>query len=188
MLRKEIHQPPIEIFVHISETMTLPRKNQHLETLISPDQSIHNTDRIRIMDIIIDITMYKHQMTFQLLNNFGIRSYFINKSSISFFRNDLFHAMMCLAPPTVINPVVVVPGTGYRSFIKIGILTNCSCRHKATSRMTVYADSVDIYKLMAGSQLFDSHLMIGQRIITHIPITIIMIPFGAGRMSTPLSY
>ena len=37
MLRKEIYQPPIEIFVHISETMTLSRKNQHFETLISPD-------------------------------------------------------------------------------------------------------------------------------------------------------
>lgn len=28
--------------------------------------------------------------------------------------------------------------------------------------MTVYADSVDIYKLMAGSQLFDGYFMIGQ--------------------------
>ena len=53
--------------------------------------------------------------------------------------------------------------------------------------MSVYTHFIYINELITGSQLFYSSLMVGQRIVTHISITIIMIPLRATWVSAPLT-
>ena len=96
--------------------------------------------------------------------------------------------MMRFAPPTVVDTVIMITCTRNCSLIEIRILADCCCRHKATSRMSVDSHTRNINKSITVGKLLYCCLMVGQRIIPHISISVIMVPFGAAGMPTSLSY
>ena len=63
MLREVVHEPPVEVFVHVSEAVTLVRKHEHVESLAGLDQRIDHACSVAWMNIIIDISMHKEKMT-----------------------------------------------------------------------------------------------------------------------------
>ena len=88
----------------------------------------------------------------------------------------------------VIDIVIMISGTRNSHFEEIRVLAHSRRTHKSTSRMSMNTNLIYIYKMMTLRQLLDSIFMIGQRIITHISISIIMIPFRAARMPAALSH
>ena len=96
--------------------------------------------------------------------------------------------MMRFAPPTVVDTVIMITGTRNCSLVEIRILADCCCRHKATSRVSVNSYTRNINKRITVGKLLYCCLMVGQRIVPHISISVIMIPFGAAGMPTSLSY
>ena len=140
------------------------------------------------MYIIINITMNQQQISFQLLRYFRISSNLINESCIPFLTHYFFYAVMRFTPPTVIDIIIMISGTRNSHFEEIRVLAHSRRTHKSTSRMSMNTNLIYIYKMMTLRQLLDSIFMIGQRIITHISISIIMIPFRAARMPAALSH
>ena len=140
------------------------------------------------MHIIVYIAMHQHQVTFQLLHDFGVGSNLIDKGCIALLGYLFLYTVMGFTPPAVIDTVVMIARTRYGCFIEIGILADGCCRHKSTARMSVDTYTVDIDKRITGCQLFYCGFMVGQRIITHIAVAIVVIPLGAAWMTTALSY
>ena len=89
--------------------------------------------------------------------------------------------MVCFTPPTVIDTVIMITGTRNCSLVEIRILADCCCRHKATSRVSVNSHTRNINKRITVGKLLYCCLMVGQRIVPHISISVIMVPFGAAR-------
>ena len=139
-----VDHTPVEIFVHIAEAVALLRKEQHVKTLSGTDQGICHTQRIARMDIVVDVTMYEHQMTFQSACDLFVRLDVVDESRITLFADHFLHAMMRLAPPTVIDAVIMVSGTRDGCLEEVGILQYGSRRHKAATRMAVDTDTVDV--------------------------------------------
>ena len=96
--------------------------------------------------------------------------------------------MVCFTPPTVVDVIVMVTCTRYRSLEEVRILTNSSCTHETATRVTMNTHLININERVTVSQLFDSILMVSQRIVAHIAITPVMIPFRTVRVSTALTY
>ena len=86
-------------------------RNDYLSRLI--DTKINGKDGYGIgrMNVIVYITMHQHQVTFQLLHDFGVGSNLIDKGCIALLGYLFLYTMMGLTPPAVIDAVVMVPGT-----------------------------------------------------------------------------
>ena len=124
--------------------MALLRQKQHIEAFSGPDQGVCHTQRITRMDIVVDVTMYEHQMTFQPTCDLFVRLDVVDESRIPLFADHFLHTMMRLAPPTVIDAVIMVSGTRDGCLEEVGILQYSSRRHKAATRMAVDTDTVDV--------------------------------------------
>ena len=72
MIGEEINHSPVEVFIHITKTMTLSGQHQQVETLACTDQSIHYTQCIGRMYIVVNISMNQHQMSLQLSGYFRV--------------------------------------------------------------------------------------------------------------------
>ena len=114
MLGEVVHKPPVEIFVHISETVSLSRKHQHIKSFSGTDKSLNDSHSIAGMHIIVNIPVDQKKMAFKICSNFRIGSDLIDKRCISLLGHLFLHAVMSLAPPAVVDIVVVIAGTGYR--------------------------------------------------------------------------
>ena len=74
------HQPlavvvghtPEEVFVHIAESVALAREDEHIETLVGTDEGIDDTDRVRRMHVVVDITVHEHEVSLQVGGNLRI--------------------------------------------------------------------------------------------------------------------
>ena len=96
--------------------------------------------------------------------------------------------MVCFTPPAVVDTVIVITGTRNCSLIEIRILADCCCRHKATSRVSVDSHTRNINKRITVGKLLYCCLMVGQRIVPHISISVIMVPFGTAGVATSLPH
>ena len=111
MLREVIDKAPVEVLVHVTETMALIRQHKHVKALSSLDQGIDYTACICRMDVVIDLAMNKHKMSLEILGNLRIGCNLIVEGSISLLGNLLLHTVMSLAPPPVVDIIVMVSGT-----------------------------------------------------------------------------
>ena len=101
--------------------------------------------------VIIHITMNQEQMTFQVLRQLLVGRDLALKRDVTRLIGNLLHAMVLLAPPTVVDVVVVVAGTRDSHLEEIGIEQHGGCGHESTSGMAVNADPVDIHVGIAGA-------------------------------------
>ena len=109
------HQPlaivighaPEEILIHVAETMTLAREDEHIETLVRTNEGIDYANSVRRMNVIVDVAVHEHQVSFQVGSYLRISLDRVNKCGIS-CSYLLLDSVMLLAPPSVINVVVMV--------------------------------------------------------------------------------
>ena len=100
-------------------------------------------------------------MAFQVLRQLLVGRDLALERDISSLVGDLVHAMMLLAPPTVVDVVVVIAGARDSHLEEIGIEQHGGCGHESTSGMAVNADPVNVHVGIAGAQLLDRSLMVG---------------------------
>ena len=108
MLGEVIDQPPVEIFVHVAEAVTLVRKHEHVEAFSCLDQRIDHSHCIAWMHIVIDVAVYEQEMSLEVLRDFRVGRYPVIECRVSLLADFLLDAMVGLAPPAVIDPVVMV--------------------------------------------------------------------------------
>ena len=73
MFGEVVYEAPIEVFVHVSESVSLLGQEEHVEPFACADEGIDNSERIPRVDIVVDIAMYQHQVSFQLLGDLFVR-------------------------------------------------------------------------------------------------------------------
>ena len=105
-----INHAPVEIFIHVAESMALCREIEEIEALVGLDECVGHTDGIARMHIVVDIAVYEHQMSLEVAGDLRIGVYGVDECCIALLADGLFHAVMGFAPPAVVDAVVVVAG------------------------------------------------------------------------------
>ena len=121
-----VNQSPVEILVHIAKAVTLRRQIEHIKTLVGTNQRIYYTRCISGMNIVVNLAVNEQQVTLQLLGNLGVATNLVDECSVALIRNFLLHAVVSLAPPAVVNLVVVVTCARYSRLEEVGVLQNSS--------------------------------------------------------------
>lgn len=121
MLAEIVRHAPEEIFVHVAESVLLSRKDEHVETFACPDECIGNAYGVGRMHIVIYVTVHQEEMPFQVLCYLRVGVYLIDEGGVTVLADLLLDAMVLLAPPAVVDAVVVVPGAGYRHLVEIRV-------------------------------------------------------------------
>ena len=123
---KVIYHSPIEILVHIAKSVTLCRQIQHIEALVCANQSVCHARRVSWVNIVVNLTVNKHLMPLQTTCQLGVTADSVNECSVALVAHLLLYAVVCLAPPAVVDSVVVVTCARYRSLEEVGVLQNSS--------------------------------------------------------------
>ena len=87
--------------------MTLSGEDEHIEPLVRTNEGIDYSNSVRRMNVIVDVAVYEHQVSFQVGSYLRISLDRVNKCGIS-CSYLLLDSVMLLAPPSVINVVVMV--------------------------------------------------------------------------------
>ena len=126
IVREVVNQTPVEILVHIAKAVALRRQVEHIETLVSANQSIHYARCISGVNVVVNLAVNEQQVALQLLGNLGVAADFVNKCGVALVVNLLLYAVVSFAPPAVVNLVIVVTRTRYRRLEEVGVLQNSS--------------------------------------------------------------
>ena len=108
MLGEVVDESPVEVLVHVTEGVSLLREHEHVETLSCPDQSVYDADCIARMDIVVDVSMDKEKMTFQILRDLRVCADLLDEGCVALLADGLLDSVVGLAPPAVVDGVVVV--------------------------------------------------------------------------------
>ena len=95
---------------------------------------------------------------------------------------------MSLAPPAVIDAVVVVAGAGYSRLIEVGVGEDGCRGHESAAGVAVYSDLVDVHVSALCRQLLKDVFVVSHRIVAHVTVTEVVIPFRAVGMPSPVAY
>ena len=67
----EVVRPqPEEILVHVSESMSLPGKEEEIEALIGLDEGMGQSDGVGWMDVVVNVSGHDQQTPFQVFCDF----------------------------------------------------------------------------------------------------------------------
>ena len=108
MFGEVVDKTPIEIFIHVTEAVSLLRQHEHIKSLTRSDKGVNNPDSVAGMNIIIDVAMYKQKMSLQILRNLRICSDLVDEGSVTLVAHRFLDSMMGLAPPAVVYVVVMI--------------------------------------------------------------------------------
>ena len=111
MLREVIDESPVEVFVHVTEMVALFWEDEHIEALACTDQCVDHTDGVARVHVVVDVAMNEEQVTLEVLGNAWVGLDLIYESSVAFGCYFLLDTMVSLAPPAVVDVVVVVACT-----------------------------------------------------------------------------
>ena len=132
VLREVVGHTPEEVLVHITEAVTLTRKQQHIEALIRANQRIHNAESTARVYVLVDIAVYEQQVTLKARCKLVVSRDVILKDSLAILLH-LADTVMLLAPPAVVDIVIVVTCARYRYVEEVRVHQNRCGRHKATT-------------------------------------------------------
>ena len=122
MLGEVIHQTPVEILVHIAEAVTLCWQIEHIETLVGANQSIHHARGVTWVYVVVNLAVYQHQMTLQVACNLWVALDAVKECCVALVIHLLLHAVVSLAPPAVVNLIIVVTCARYRRLEEVRVL------------------------------------------------------------------
>ena len=124
---KVVNQTPVEILVHIAKAVALRGQVEHIETLVGANQCIYYTRCISGVNVVVNLAVNEQQVSLQLLGNLGVAADFVNECGVALVAHLLLYAVVSLAPPAVVNLVIVVTRTRYSCLEKVGVLQNSCC-------------------------------------------------------------
>ena len=140
MLREVINKTPVEIFVHVAETMALLGQHEHVEALTGTDEGIDDAQGVAGVYVVVDVTMDEHEVTLQAAGNLWIGGDAIRECRVVLL-HFLLDAMMRLAPPTVVDAVVVVAGAGNCHLVEVRVGKYGRSGHETSAGVSVDADT-----------------------------------------------
>ena len=99
--------------------MPLARQEEYIEAFVRPDEGIDDPDGVGRMNIVVHVARAEQEMTFQILCQLRVGLDVIYECGIPVF-DFLLDSVVLLAPPSVVDAVVVVAGAGNRALKKSG--------------------------------------------------------------------
>ena len=132
MLREVVRHAPEEVLVHIAKAVTLARQQEHIEALVSTDKSVYNTQGTTWVNVLVDIAVNEEEVTLEALCEFVVSRDVVLEDGLAILLN-LADTVVLLAPPTVVDVVIVVTGARYRNIEEVGVHQYCGSRHEATT-------------------------------------------------------
>ncbi len=103
----------------------------------------------------------------------------IHESGVALVAHALLDAVVRLAPPAVVDAVVVVARARYRRLEEVGVLQDGCRRHETAARVAVDTHAVDVDEAVAGRELLDGGFLVGQTVIAQIAVTVVVVPLRA---------
>lgn len=97
------------------------------------------------MHIVVHVSVYEKQVALEIFHEVLIHVYAVVECGISFSRYVFLDTVVSLAPPAVVDTVVVVSGAGDSCFVEIGVGKYGSCGHESSSGVSMYSNFVDIH-------------------------------------------
>ena len=138
-----VGKAPEEIFIHVAEAVALAREDEHVETLVGADQGVDHADGVGRVDVVVDVAVHQHQVAFQVGCDLRIGLDAVDEGRVALV--DLLQdTVMLLAPPAVVDAVVVVAGAGDSRLEEIRIFQ----KKKKIRRKTMDSRTEKFMKLM----------------------------------------
>ena len=88
--------------------MALLRQHEHIEAFVGADQGVDYTQRIARMHVVVDIAVHEQQVALELACYLGVGAYVVDERRVSLFAHLLLDTVVRLAPPAVVDTVVMV--------------------------------------------------------------------------------
>ena len=167
--------------------MSLAREEEDIEALVRTDQGVDYPDGIRRMNIVVHIARAEQQMALQIPCQLRIGLDVVNEGRVPVL-DFLLYAVMLLAPPSVVDAVVVVAGAGNRCLEEIRIGQYRGRGHEASAGMPVDAHPVEVNPGIPGPELLDCIFLVLQTIVAEIAVAIVVIPFRPVRMASAVAH
>ena len=168
--------------------MPLARQDEHVESLVGADQGIHDTDGVGRMHIVVDVPVHEEKVPLEVAGDFRIGVYVIDKCRVPLFCYLFEYAVVLLAPPAVVDAVVMVSCAGYGSGVEVRIFQDGCSGHESSSGMPVYPDLGAVNpRILCGKPLHGS-LLVFKPVVAEIAIAVVVIPFGPVRMSSAVAH
>ena len=139
-----VDEPPVEIFVHVAEAVALAGEDEHVEAFARPDERIDDAEGVGRVDVVVDVAVHEEQVALEARGYLGVGGDFVGKSGVALLGDDFLDAVVGLAPPAVVDAVIVVAGAGDGGLEEVGILEHGRRGHESTAGMAVYADAGDV--------------------------------------------
>ena len=90
------------------QNVTLLRQHEHVEAFVGADQGVDHTQRIARMHVVVDVAVHEQQVPLELACDLGVGAYVVDERRVSLFAHLLLDAVVRLAPPAVVDTVVMV--------------------------------------------------------------------------------
>ena len=166
--------------------MALARQYEHVEALVGADEGIHDAIGVRRVDIVVDVTGDKQQAAPEVPRQLGVRRDTDGVGRVG-LGDLLADAVVLLAPPAVVDVVVVVAGAGDRRLEEVGVGQDGRRRHESAAAVAMDADTVHIHPRIALAKLLDGVFLVLQAVIAQVPVAVVVVPFRAHRMAAAVA-
>ena len=127
-------------------------------------------------------------MPLEVAGDFRIGVYVIDKCRVPLFCYLFEYAVVLLAPPAVVDAVVMVSCAGYGSGVEVRIFQDGCSGHESSSGMPVYPDLGAVNPRILCSKPLHGSLLVFKPVVAEIAIAVVVIPFGPVRMSSAVAH
>ncbi len=127
-----VGQLPEEVLVHRAEAVVLAGQDEHVEALVGLDKGVDHAYRIARVDVVVHVAVHQQQVPFQARGQLGVGRYLVDERGVAVLVDLLLDAVVLLAPPAVVDAVVVVAGARYGRLEEVGVLQDGCRRHETT--------------------------------------------------------
>ena len=163
------------------------RENEEVEAFISANERFRHTEGSGVVDVVIDIACGEKEMTLQIRGKVRVRLDVVLKGHITFIINNFLDAVVLFRPVEVVNIVIVVAGRRNGDFEKVRVDKHRCGGHKATTRVSIDTNAVDIDPGVAIGKLLNASLLVSEPVVAQIPVAIIVVPLRASRVTTTVA-
>ena len=119
VLAEEVGHFPEEVFVHSLEAVALAGEYKHLKAFVGADESIHYACGVGRVNVVVHVACHQQQVSLEAACKLLVGTDVVRECGVAL--NDtllvcllldiLLYTMVLLAPPVVVDTVVVVAGT-----------------------------------------------------------------------------
>ena len=140
------------------------------------------------MHVVVDVAVHEQQVPLELACDLGVGAYVVDERRVALLAYLLLDAVVRLAPPAVVDAVVVVASARYRRLEEVGVLQYRRRRHEASARVPVYAHAVDVNIVIPGSELLDGGFLVGKAVVAQVAVTVVVVPLRTVGVAAAVSH